>query len=314
MPIDTVHRGIFISKFSADGQNLLFSTFFGGSDVDRLTDINSDDAGNVYLAGITRSVDLPTTPGTYSPNFVGGINECEEGFPGHPVNCEDFFIFRMSTSGEGIAWGTYLGGTNIDKARGIACDALGNVFVVGYTTSEDFPFYDGNFGAAFVVCKLTGDGSSLEYTRWVESGSANYGNGIFVDGMNDIYFTGTVGVPASIYISKLQGDQTTAVDDGQVVALADFALAANYPNPFNPRTSISFTLPAGAEGGSVNLSIFDAAGHRVRRLLDDRLGAGEHSVEWSGRDDAGRAVSAGVYYAHLTWAGESRTRPMVLLK
>lgn len=311
--IDTTPNDLFISKLSADGQTLLFSTYFGGSDSDRVSQIVSDDAGNVYMAGITRSVDLPTTPGTFSPDFVGEINGCEIPFGGD-YNCEDFFVFRLSTSGDGIYWGTYLGGTTVDEARGIACDALGNVFVTGYTSSDDFPLYDGSFGAAFVVCKLADSGSTLAYTHWVESGSANRGNGIFIDNANDIYFTGTVGVPASIYISKLQGGQTTAVDDGQVVALTDFALVANYPNPFNPRTSIRFTLPAGAEGASVRLSVYDVSGRLVSRLLDDRLGAGEHSVDWSGRDDTGREVSAGVYYARLTWAGESRTRPMVLLK
>lgn len=304
---------LFISKLSADGQSLLFSTYFGGSDIDRLSQITSDDAGNVWLAGITRSVDLPTTPGSFSPDFVGEINGCEVPF-GADYNCEDFFAFRLSTSGEGIFWGTYLGGTTVDEARGIACDGLGNVFVTGYTTSDDFPLYDGSFGAAFVVCELTGDGSSLAYTHFVESGSANRGNGIFVDDQNDVYFTGTVGVPASIYVSKLEGERTTAVVDGPVVSLANFTLAPSYPNPFNPRTTIAFSLPEGAEGASVHLSIFDAAGHLVRGLLDERLGAGEHSVAWSGRDDAGRAVSAGVYYARLTWAGESRTRSMVLLK
>jgi hypothetical protein len=311
--IESTPNELFISKLSADGQDLLFSTYFGGSDIDRLSQLESDAAGRICVAGITRSVDLPTTPGTVSPDFVGAINGCEEGFPGHPVNCEDFFVFRLGTSGEGILWGTYLGGTVVDESRGIACDELGNVFVTGYTGSDDFPLYDGT-GASFVVCKLTGDASEVQYTHYVESGSANRGNGIFVDAANDIYFTGTVGVPASIYISKLEGERTTAVDDGRVVSLAGLELAPNYPNPFNPRTNIQFSLPEGAGGARAHLRIYDAAGRLVRQLLDESLAAGEHSVAWSGRDDAGRSVSAGVYYARLSWAGEVRTRSMVLLK
>ena len=76
----------------------------------------ADEAGNICLAGSTRSVDLPTTPGAFQEDFVGDINGCEMPFGGH-YNCEDFFAIRMSTNGEGLLWSTYLGGTTIDEAR-----------------------------------------------------------------------------------------------------------------------------------------------------------------------------------------------------
>lgn len=308
--IETAPDDIFISKLSADGQDLLFSTYFGGSDLDRLGQLVSDDAGNVCLAGITRSVDLPTTAGTFSPDFVGEINGCEVPFGGH-YNCEDFFAFRLSTSGDGIAWGTYLGGETVDMARGIACDWLGNVFVAGYTSSADFPLYDGSFGAAFVVCKLTGDGSTLEYTHFVNSGSANRGNGIFVDGENDIYFTGTVGVPASIFVSKLQGDRATAVDDPRTMAPASIALAPSFPNPFNPRTTITFSL---ARNERVLVEVYEPAGKRVAVLANRTFAAGEHSLIWNGRNAAGRPMPSGTYFVRLGVASEMQSQKLMLVR
>lgn len=310
---DTVPNDIFISKLSADGSTLLFGSYFGGSDYDYPRQMVADEAGNICLVGLTRSVDLPTSAGAYQEEFVGAIAGCEIPFGGH-YNCEDFFAVRMSTSGGGLSWGTYLGGTTIDEARAVACDDLGNVYVTGYTSSDDFPLYDSDFGAAIVVCKLTNEAKSLEYNHYVESGSANRGNGITVDSAGDIYFTGTVGVPADVYISKLQGARVTSATDGRVTSLSGLTLAANFPNPFNPKTSIGYTLPQGAEDASVKLGIYDVNGRLIRLLVNDRQSAGEYSVDWLGRDNVGRRVSAGVYYYRLSWGSETRTKSMVLLK
>jgi hypothetical protein len=69
-----------------------------------------------------------------------------------------------------------------------------------------------------------------------------------------------------------------------------------YPNPFNPKTTLAFTLASGAE---VELAIVDSQGRRVRILQEGYLGAGEHRRIWDGRDDAGRAGASGVYLARL---------------
>jgi len=69
-----------------------------------------------------------------------------------------------------------------------------------------------------------------------------------------------------------------------------------YPNPFNPATSIAFSLPA---AGHVAVHIHDAAGRLVRTLLDGTREAGPHTLVWDGRADDGRAVASGVYFARL---------------
>ncbi len=88
-------------------------------------------------------------------------------------------------------------------------------------------------------------------------------------------------------------------------------LLPNSPNPFNPLTSIAFELPCADD---VTLSVYDAAGRFVRTLLSGDLGPGAHSVEWDGRDDAGRRLASGVYLYRLSSAEGSEARKMVLLK
>ncbi len=88
-------------------------------------------------------------------------------------------------------------------------------------------------------------------------------------------------------------------------------LAQNHPNPFNPKTSIAFTV---AESGPVSLRVYNLAGRVVRTLVDELRMPNEYEVRWDGRDDSGNQVGSGVYYYSLEIAGERETKRMVLLK
>ncbi len=88
---------------------------------------------------------------------------------------------------------------------------------------------------------------------------------------------------------------------------------ANRPNPFNPATVISFTVP-GASRDDVRLEVFDVAGRSVGVLVDGELDAGRHEVTWLGRDDAGRGLATGVYFARLTVGEESEVAKLIMLK
>jgi hypothetical protein len=90
------------------------------------------------------------------------------------------------------------------------------------------------------------------------------------------------------------------------------ALEQNRPNPFNPSTTISFTLPVESE---VRLEVYDVSGRLVARLIDGaRQGAGPHNVEWNGRDASGRAAASGIYVYRLVAGKEMISRKMVLLR
>ena len=90
-----------------------------------------------------------------------------------------------------------------------------------------------------------------------------------------------------------------------------FSLNANYPNPFNPQTKISFSLP---EPQDVRLTVYGVDGRKVATLVNETRSAGLHEVLWTGRDDAGRAVSSGTYFYRIDAGPYSQVRKMTLIK
>ena len=91
-----------------------------------------------------------------------------------------------------------------------------------------------------------------------------------------------------------------------------FALGANYPNPFNPATTIPLAVPAGAK--NVDLTIYNVLGQPMRQVWTGPLPAGEHRLTWDGRDAQGRPVAAGVYVYRLQVGEQTRTRKMVKIE
>ena len=98
--------------------------------------------------------------------------------------------------------------------------------------------------------------------------------------------------------------------DAQIPGLQT-ALGKNYPNPFNPTTTISFTL---AQYGPVNLKIYNAKGQLVRQLANSEYAAGQHYLLWDGRDTMGRPVSSGLYFYRLQAKDFSQSHKMILMK
>jgi hypothetical protein len=91
----------------------------------------------------------------------------------------------------------------------------------------------------------------------------------------------------------------------------EFAVVGNSPNPFNPSTTISFTLPLSARA---ELSVYSVTGQKVRTLLSGPMTAGTHSAVWDGKDDAGKTVSSGVYLSRLTAGKRTATGKMLMVK
>ena len=115
----------FIAKIAPDGSTLLYSTFLGGGDDDRAWGLAVNEAGEVFVAGETRSDDFPATVNAFLQRFGGGGR--------------DGFAAKLSASGASVEWATYLGDTDQDWAADIAIDGQEAVYVCGGTWSSQFP-------------------------------------------------------------------------------------------------------------------------------------------------------------------------------
>jgi hypothetical protein len=101
----------------------------------------------------------------------------------------------------------------------------------------------------------------------------------------------------------------TVDNDDPAVPVTATALNGNYPNPFNPETTLSFSVK---EAGAVRIEIYNLKGQLVRTLVNQELATGNYSAVFDGRDNAGKPVSSGVYYYRMTAPGYTSTRKMVL--
>ncbi|MFQ5652232.1 MAG: T9SS type A sorting domain-containing protein [bacterium] len=107
------------------------------------------------------------------------------------------------------------------------------------------------------------------------------------------------------------GQILVSVDDAADLPIKDFKLFQNFPNPFNPATTISYHLPKDAR---VNLIIYNLLGERVRTLVNQTQTAGERLVVWDGKDDLGQIVNSGLYIYRLETEGTVINRKMLFLK
>lgn len=158
---------LFVTKMKPTGTALVYSTFLGGSSDDFGLGIAVDSSGGAYVAGISASSDLPTTPGVFQPN---------------PVPAQrNFFVSKLDSLGTGLVYSTFLGQGSEINVGGIAVDASGNAYVTGVTHSLDYPvtpgalqtqntslilaFVDGSF-----LTEINGTGTALVYSTYL-SGS-----------------------------------------------------------------------------------------------------------------------------------------------
>lgn len=173
---------------------LTYSTTYGGTGLDEGKGIAVDDSGNTYVAGWTLVVDFPFSSGAYQ--------ETKNGF----YNC---FVTKIAADGATVLYSTLLGGSYFDKAFDIDIDDLGNAYITGVTSSDDFPTvgpvqadYGGDgvaplhlglvaleSGDAFVA-KLNASGSALVYSTFLGGGGIDNGFGIAVDSDYNAHVTG----------------------------------------------------------------------------------------------------------------------------
>lgn len=215
----------FLSKLTADGSGLLFSTYLGGSSgsvgaPEQINGVVVDLLGNVVVAGVTSSANFPVKSGAYQATLGGQ---------------SDGFVARFSNGGSLVNC-TYVGGGLNDGINGLALDYHGDAYVTGYTVSQDFPVQGPgqnstqalNNGTlnAFVV-KLNPSLSSIVFGTFIGGSANDSGNAIAVDSQTSIIVAGqtssgdfpTAGAlqsslpsPLSAFLTKIAPDFTIGVD------------------------------------------------------------------------------------------------------
>ena len=156
----------------------MFATFLGGKKEEICWDVAIDSVGNAYITGYTNSSDFPVL-NAYDSNYNGK---------------EDVFIAKFSSNGS-LLWSTFLGGNRSDFALSIAVDSEENVYITGYTNSRDFPVlnaYDSSYNGEddVFVAKFSSNGSLL-WSTFLGGTDRDWGYGIAVDSVGNIYVTGS---------------------------------------------------------------------------------------------------------------------------
>jgi hypothetical protein len=132
---DTTYNAVvdgFVTKLSANGSALAYSTFLGGAGNDQPHAVDTDSSGNAYVTGTTASSNFPATTNSVDTSYNGS----------------DAFVTKINAAGSGAPYSTFLGGAGLDIGTGIAF-GLGSAYVVGYTASTDFPTTAGAFDTSY---------------------------------------------------------------------------------------------------------------------------------------------------------------------
>jgi len=182
----------FVAELNPAGSALVYSTFLGGSGSDWGTAIAVDTSGSAYVTGYTLSTNFPTVNALQTANKAAAASR------------PTAFVAKLNPAGSALVYSTYLGGSVQDDAFGVAVDSLGNAYVVGNTSSKDFPTVNpvqatnnstgsGSLspfpGTAFVA-ELNEAGSALNYSTYLGGSVLDLASAVAVDTSGNAHITG----------------------------------------------------------------------------------------------------------------------------
>jgi hypothetical protein len=178
MPEDRIDADAFIFKLSATGNELLYSTYFGVKFDEEPFSIDIDNSGNAYIVGMKWGAELPIK------NAFDQTKILEEGY-----------LLKLNSSGNGMVYCTYIGGSESDYAHSVAVDAFGNAYVAGITDSNDIPGLNGydeshNGQMDSFVVKVNATGTGVIYSTYVGGSGIDELASIAIDDSGCVYATG----------------------------------------------------------------------------------------------------------------------------
>ncbi len=174
---------IFLTKFSITGE-MLFSTYIGGYDSDIARDVILDTFGNIYICGRTESDTGFPLVNAQNSTYGGGAS--------------DAFLLKLDSTGANLLFSTFLGGDSEDAAYGLDLDTSGDVYVVGYTTSYDFPTvnaYNDTKGSLMdvILTKYDSTGQNILYSTFIGGNDDDFAYNLAIDSDDYCYIVGATG-------------------------------------------------------------------------------------------------------------------------
>ncbi|MGA1872860.1 MAG: SBBP repeat-containing protein [Thermoplasmatota archaeon] len=174
-------QDVFVSMLNHNCSSLIRSTFFGGWSDDSAVGMSTGPDGDVYITGVVRSTDFPTTNGAYQTEHNGGLN--------------DGYVVRMKSDLSNLSYSTYVGGPDIEQGSCIAVDEMGYAYVGGISEGR-FPTTNGCLDDSFngrydaVVFKVNTDGSGLVFSTYLGGDDSESAWAIDLDNNGNILVSG----------------------------------------------------------------------------------------------------------------------------
>ncbi|HXG67715.1 MAG TPA: hypothetical protein VNO70_21615, partial [Blastocatellia bacterium] len=193
--LNAIGQAMYVTRLSAVGNSLVYSTLFGGSSVNLMIALALDASSAPVVVGSTHSTDFPTTAGAFDQTHNGEY---------------DAFVTRFDSSGSRMVFSTLLGGSAVDEAWAVDLDGAGRVYVAGHTGSQNFPTTAGAYDttpnalidATFnslqdvFVARLSETGTALAYSTYLGGQGVDYATDLAVDALGVVTLTGRT-VPIS---------------------------------------------------------------------------------------------------------------------
>ena len=161
---------------------LTYSTYLGGTGGDVAYGVTVDSAGEAYVTGVTASTNFPASSAGFQSTYAG------DG---------DVFVTKFNSAGNGILFSTYLGGSGLETPAQILLDASKDIFLVGSTSSSNFPTTSAGFQPTYggnqdaFLTEMKPDGSALIYSTYIGGTGADFGTAVTLDTSGNAYVAGS---------------------------------------------------------------------------------------------------------------------------
>ncbi len=235
---DTTHNGandVFVTRLSADGATLVYSTFIGGASIDNGFGLAIDAGGNAYVSG-QAGTGFPTTAGVFDTVSAGG----SEGF-----------LSKLSPNGATLIYSSFIGGTQNENIQSLAVDNFGNAYLTGNNFGGDFPTTGGAFdttqnGSTDIIFTVVNSAATaIVYSTYLGGGGIEFGNDIALDTTGNVYLTGQTTAVGAVFPTNSQAFQNfnAGGNDAFVTKFGNFAISGRVIDTNgNPLSSVMIAM------------------------------------------------------------------------